>query len=163
MTRSDSRFQGFAALVAGAVMFSGQLANASSGTWTGAENAIWTNSANWSVSPYAGYSTSEKATFDSAGNNNTTLDITGLYSIGSMTFDSPSVAAYTIGTGALNSQTLIMGGSGTYYMTSNGHIELFDEQNNLICNCLWSWEGEFIACPRIKRHSLNDQRQLYIE
>jgi len=118
MTRSDSRFQGFAALVAGAVMFSGQLANASSGTWTGAENAIWTNSANWSVSPYAGYSTSEKATFDSAGNNNTTLDITGLYSIGSMTFDSPSVAAYTIGTGALNSQTLIMGGSGTYYMTS---------------------------------------------
>ena len=116
-----------ATVVVASVLFGCQFAGAASGTWTGADNATWTNNANWSVSPYAGFNTNEKATFDSAGNANTTLDITGLYSIGNFTFDTPNVAAYTIGSGAPNSQTLVMGGNGIYYLTSTaGNNQLFN-------------------------------------
>ena len=91
---------------------------AANGTWTGAADSLWTNSANWSVSPYAGSNTGESALFDSAGGGRTTLDIDGLYSIWGLTFDTENVAAYTLGEGGPNSQTLVMGGSGIYYLTA---------------------------------------------
>ncbi len=112
---------------AGVVMAVYGTARGADGTWTGAQDAMWTNSANWSATPYAGYNTNEKATFDGAGNGHTTLDMTGLYSVGSITFDTANVAAYTLGAGAVNSQTLVRGGSGTYYLTASaGHSQLFN-------------------------------------
>ncbi len=114
-----SRFLRYLSAVAVTTALScGSRAHAANGTWTGAEDSMWTNSANWSVSPYAGSNTSETATFDSAGNGHTTLDITGLYSIGSTTFDTANVAAYTIGSGGPNGQTLIIGRNGTHYLTA---------------------------------------------
>jgi hypothetical protein len=74
-------------------------AQAANGTWLGTEDAMWTNSNNWSASPYAGQQTGETATFDNAGNNNTNLNISGLYNIGTFIFTGASVAAYTIGSG----------------------------------------------------------------
>ena len=116
-----------ATVIISAALFGCQFADAASGTWTGADNVMWTNSANWSVSPYAGSNTNEKATFDSSGNGNTALNIAGLYSIGSMTFDTANVAAYTIGTGGPNGQTLVMGGSGLYYLSSAaGHSQVLN-------------------------------------
>ena len=90
-------------------------AQAANGTWLGTEDAMWTNSNNWSASPYAGQQTGETATFDNAGNNNTNLNISGLYNIGTFIFTGASVAAYTIGSGAPNSQTLVMGSYDSTY------------------------------------------------
>ncbi len=93
-------------------------ASAASGTWTGSADNLWTNSANWSASPFPGSDVNEKATFDSDGNGNTTLDLAGLPNIGSTTFDTANVAAYTLGAGGANGQTLIIGRSGTHYLTA---------------------------------------------
>ncbi len=83
-------------------------AQGSSGAWTGANSAAWTNNANWSSSTYPGSGTGQTATFNSAGNGNTVLDLLGLASIKYMTFASTGVAAYTVGTGGTNSQTLTL-------------------------------------------------------
>jgi len=89
-------------------------AHATSGSWNGAQDAMWTNSANWSASPYAGFNMGEAAAFDNAGNNNTNLNLTGVFSLFNITFSGASVAPYTIGSGAPNSQTLVMGTGGEY-------------------------------------------------
>lgn len=79
--------------------------HAASGSWTGTENALWTNSANWSASPYPGSASGETATFDGAGNGNTSINLTGLSGVRNVAFGS-SAAAYTFGTAG---QTLILG------------------------------------------------------
>ena len=88
---------------------------AANGVWNGTVDALWTNSANWSIAPYP--SGSETAFFT----NNvgpTTLNVAGLSSIKYITFDSPSVAAYTLGTGAINSQTNVLLDSGEIKLTA---------------------------------------------
>lgn len=85
---------------------------ASTGYWTGAENAVWTNGANWSASPHPGSAAGETATFDSAGNGNTALDLTGLASIRNVTFDATAAAAYTLGTGGADGQSLTLEDAG---------------------------------------------------
>ncbi len=80
-------------------------AYAASGTWNGTENGAWTNGANWSASPYP--SGADTATFTNAGNGQTTLDLAGLSSIKSLTFDTATVVPYTIGAGGANVQTLV--------------------------------------------------------
>ena len=81
--------------------------HAASGSWNGTQDVMWTNSANWSASPYP--SGSETATFDNAGNGNTTVDVGGLSSLLNLTFTGPSVSAYTIGTSG-QKVTLLEGG-----------------------------------------------------
>jgi autotransporter-associated beta strand protein len=88
---------------------------AASGVWNGTVDALWINSANWSTSPYP--SGSETASINNAGNGQTTIDLAGLTSISSIIFDSPAVAAYTVGSGAANSQTLIMADGGVITLT----------------------------------------------
>lgn len=88
-------------------LFAATLSLAASGVWNGTVNALWTNSANWSASPYP--SVADTATFtNSAAGRATAVSIAGLASIKNITFDTPSVAAYTNGIGAANSQTLAM-------------------------------------------------------
>ncbi len=94
-------------------------AHAANGTWLGTVNEMWTNNDNWSASPYAGAVIGETATFDNAGNNNTNLNISSLYNIGTFIFTGASVAAYTIGTGEPNSQTLVMGSASEYRLDSS--------------------------------------------
>ncbi len=87
--------------------------NAASGTWSGAADAFWTNSLNWSAAPYP--SGGDTAVFSNASAF-ASLDVAGLAGILNITFDTASVAAYTIGTGAANSQTTIL--------RDNGEIKL---------------------------------------
>ena len=80
---------------------------AADGFWNGTGSAFWTNSANWSASPYP--SGANTATFiNAAAGRETMINLQGLSNIKSITFDTASVAAYTNGTGAANSQTLTM-------------------------------------------------------
>ena len=118
MRQGSASFRAISAACAAAILFGCQVASAVDGAWTGAIDSIWTNSANWSASPFAGNVTVETATFNSAGNGNTTLDIANLYSIWGLVFDTANVAAYTLGAGGVNCQTLVMGGNGTYYLSS---------------------------------------------
>lgn len=100
-------------VVSACVWLSVLSASAANGTWDSTavgSNAFWTNSLNWSASPYpVGF---DKALFATDGNNRTNIDVAGLSSIKYITFDSPAVAAYTLGTGAANSQTLVLADSG---------------------------------------------------
>jgi len=91
-------------------------AAAASGVWNGTENAFWTNSANWSASPYP--SGGDTASFTNAGNSQTVIDLTGLSSIKSLSFESPNVAGYTIGSGGANAQTLTVVTDGQIGITS---------------------------------------------
>ena len=107
------------------ISFSGS-ALAANGTWNGTTSAIWQLNSNWSGASFPG--TGNIATFNNAGNGNTTLDIgTGLV-VGSILFDTSSAAAYTIGSGAVNSQTLNLNDSGT--ITVNSTVT-----NNELFNC----------------------------
>jgi autotransporter-associated beta strand protein len=100
-----------------ALLFAATVAQAANGTWNGTADALWTNSVNWSATPYP--SGGDTATFNNAGGFSTALDIVGLSGILNITFDTATAAAYTIGAGAANSQTLVMGNNGTYRMTSS--------------------------------------------
>lgn len=83
------------------------VAHAASGSWLGTTDGLWSDESNWSASPVPGVG--EIATFDGAGNANTTIDLGAGVSIGSVVFDTASAAAYTIGSGAAGSQTLTFG------------------------------------------------------
>lgn len=85
------------------------VARANSGAWLGADGAYWTNSANWSAAPYP--SLTDTATFNGAGLN-TAIDLAGLSGILNIAFDTAGAASYTLGTGAANSQTLLLQNGG---------------------------------------------------
>ncbi len=90
-------------------------AAAANATWLGTTDALWALDSNWSASfPVLG----DTATFDGAGNGNVILDLGAGVSVGNITFDTSLAAAYTLGTGAVNSQSLTLGNGGTIAMTS---------------------------------------------
>jgi autotransporter-associated beta strand protein len=107
-----------AMLLAGAA--SSGTAQAASAVWTGAVDTTWAG-ANWSNSPVPG--TGETATFNGAGNGNTIIDLGAGVTIGNISFLTSSAAAYTIGSGAVGSQTLTLNDSGAIsmgpFVTSN--------------------------------------------
>jgi autotransporter-associated beta strand protein len=88
---------------------------AASGAWTGATDATWAG-ANWSASPVPG--TGDTATFNGAGNANTTISLGSGVTILDILFNSSGAAAYTIGSGSVGSQTLTLGNSGGIAMSS---------------------------------------------
>ncbi|HNX34712.1 MAG TPA: autotransporter-associated beta strand repeat-containing protein [Kiritimatiellia bacterium] len=91
---------------------------AASGTWNGTQNSLWTNSANWSASPYP--TGDQVATFNNSGNSRTTIDLTGLVrGVTNLIFDSANAAAYTIGGGDVNAQSLIFTNRSYLRLTSN--------------------------------------------
>ena len=92
---------------------------AANGVWYGIADNVWINSANWSVTPYP--SGVDRATFNNAGNGNTTLDVAGLSSLLSIDFIT-AAGAYTIGSGGVNNQTL--------KLRNNSYITLFASATN---------------------------------
>ncbi len=104
-------------VIAALVLRDGSVAHAASGTWNGTQDTAWTNSANWSASPYP--SGGDTATFNNAGNGQTTLAVAGLASIANLTFDTAGVAAYTLGANGANQQTLVLANSGAVQLTSS--------------------------------------------
>lgn len=94
--------------------------------WTGADGSTstWAGS-NWSSSPIPGTPTIRTATFNSAGSGNTTVSLGGGVTINTVLFDTASAAAYTIGSGAVGSQTLTLENGGALTTSStviNGQI-----------------------------------------
>lgn len=92
--------------------------------WTGANGSTWAGS-NWSSSPIPGTPTIRTATFNSAGGGNTTVSLGGGVTINTVLFDTASVAAYTIGSGGVGSQTLTLENGGALTTSStvtNGQV-----------------------------------------
>ncbi len=110
------------------VLASAVVANAASGTWNSTapgSNGFWTNSLNWSASP-APYA-ADAALFNNDGNGQTAIDLTGLSFIKTITFDSPAAAAYSVGSGAANSQTLVLGDYGEIKLSATaGNSQTFN-------------------------------------
>src|SRR5688572_27500472 len=106
MRKSIVRAALWAVLVAWIMVGTGHAARAASGSWTGgASDGLWATIGNWTgASPPAA---AETATFNGAGNGFTLigLGVAGV-STGTIVFDTASAAAYTIGDGGVNAQTL---------------------------------------------------------
>jgi autotransporter-associated beta strand protein len=99
------------AAAAAVVLMRSGTAHAASGTWDGLTDATWAGP-NWGgASPVPG--TGDIATFNNAGNGNTTIDLGGGVTISNVLFDTASAAAYTIGSGAVGSQTISLNNAGS--------------------------------------------------
>jgi len=91
------------------------LAPLASAAWTGALNAFWATATNWNPNTVPG--SGDTATFNGAGNGNTTIDLMGRQvTIKTIVFDTASAARYRIGTG-LN-DTLRLNESGAITVNS---------------------------------------------
>ena len=94
-------------------------------TWTGANGSTWAD-ANWSSSPVPGAANNvHTATFNSAGGGQTTINLGAGVTLNTVLFDTASAAAYTIGSGAVGSQTLTLENGGAITTSStvvNGQV-----------------------------------------
>jgi hypothetical protein len=106
--RNLSAFGKFFIPAIGLLLASIPAAHAASDTWTGTTDGTWATTTNWNPS-VAVPGTGDTATFNGAGNSNTTLNLGGGVTLGTLLFDTSSAAAYTIGSGAVGSQTLTLG------------------------------------------------------
>jgi hypothetical protein len=88
---------------------------AASGSWTGATDNTWAG-ANWSASPVPGIG--DTATFNGAGEWPAPRLIWDRASRSNLLFNTGSAAAYTIGNGAVGSQTLTLNNSGGITLNS---------------------------------------------
>lgn len=116
ITSLRPRALAFSALAAVFVVGVASAPIASAETWNGTTNAAWNTATNWSTNTKPGVSGT--AIFDNAGNGNTVLDLGVGNHILNLTFDTSSVAAYTIGSGAVGSQTLNMWYGGKIELTA---------------------------------------------
>ena len=82
---------------------------ATSDAWDGSTSNVWSVNTNWLTDPATVPGTTETATFNNAGNGNTTIDLGAGVTIGQVVFDTAAAASYTIGSGAVGSQTLTLG------------------------------------------------------
>ena len=112
--RSGARLAGGALAVLIAA-FSLPSAHAASGTWIGTSSFLWGGPSNWSSASVPG--SGDTATFNNAGNGNTSISLLGLgpITIGSIVFDTASAASYDIGSG----DTLTLNASGTITMNAS--------------------------------------------
>jgi autotransporter-associated beta strand protein len=102
---------------------------ADSAVWVGATDATWADATgNWSNTPGAVPGTGNTATFNaSAGVGGAVIDLGAGVTINTILFDTASAAAYTIGGGAVGSQTLILDDSGAVTMNATvASNELFN-------------------------------------
>ena len=97
-------------------------AQADSAIWSGLTDALWATTSNWTSDPQPvpGSQPGETATFNNDGNGNLVIDLGTGVSIRSILFDSGSAAAYTIGSGGPNSQSLALESSGS--LTVNASV-----------------------------------------
>jgi len=110
-------------------MLSSQSAWAASAAWTGTTSNLWSTTTNWNPSSSVPGS-SDTATFNGAGNGNTTIDLGAGASVQGLTFDTSSAAAYTIGAGAVGSQTLSLMWNGS--ITVNSTVTANQQFNALL-------------------------------
>jgi len=137
---------GASALAAAAANLTSHTASAASATWNGTTDALWATTTNWSASPVPG--TGDTATFNNAGNGNTTIDLGGGVSVGAVLFDTSSVAAYTIGSGAVGSQTLTLGSTLGNVITMNSTVtanQLFNSNLALSANSTANNQATYYA------------------
>jgi hypothetical protein len=91
-------------------------APAASATWIGTLSSTWANLLNWTLGGPPG--SGDTATFNNAGNGNTTLNLGTGVTVMTILFDTSSAAPYTIGSGAVGSQTLTLNDSGAITINS---------------------------------------------
>ena len=101
--------------LAGLLLLTASDVEATDGTWNGTVDAAWAG-ANWSASPVPG--TGNTATFNNSGNGRTLIDLGGGVTIGNVTFDTASAAAYSIGSGAVGSQSLTLNDNGAIMLNA---------------------------------------------
>ena len=97
-------------------------------TWIGGISNLWSTAGNWTAGgpPGAG----QTATFNAASAN-TTISLNGI-TVGTILFDTASAAAYTMGTGAVGSQTLTLSDGGAITVNSTvTNNQLFNANVNL--------------------------------
>ena len=89
-------------------------------SWTGANGSTWAD-ANWSSSPVPGAANNvHTATFNSAGGGQTTINLGAGVTLNTVLFETATAAAYTIGSGAVGSQTLTLENGGA--ITTSGTV-----------------------------------------
>lgn len=91
-------------------------APAASATWLGTLSSTWANLLNWTLLGPPG--SGDTATFNNAGNGNTTLDLGTGVTVMTILFNTSNAAPYTIGSGAVGSQTLTLNDSGAITVNS---------------------------------------------
>jgi autotransporter-associated beta strand protein len=84
----------------------GIAAQAATATWLGTTDATWSNINNWDILAAPG--TGDAAVFNGAGNGNTTINFGAGVTVSNVLFDTAGAAAYTMGSGAVGSQTLTL-------------------------------------------------------
>jgi fibronectin-binding autotransporter adhesin len=88
--------------------------------WTGATDANWADE-NWTLGGVLGTpvpGVADTATFNGAGNANTTISLGTGVTIGNILFDTSSAASYTIGSGLVGSQALTLANAGAITLSS---------------------------------------------
>ena len=107
-----------------AALLAVQSAHATSATWNGTTDALWVDPtvtySNWSTGAGSEPGTGDTATFDNAGGVDDVINLGGGVTIQQIIFDNTSttLAAYTIGSGAVDSQTLTLDNSGAVTMNA---------------------------------------------
>jgi autotransporter-associated beta strand protein len=91
-------------------------APAADATWIGTISSTWSNLLNWTLGGPPG--SGDTATFNNAGNGNTTLNLGTGVTVMTILFNTSSAAPYTIGSGAVGSQTLTLNDSGAITVNS---------------------------------------------
>ena len=119
ITSSSTRIANRRALILAssiASLFATEKAGAANLTWSGGADTLWSSDLNWLTSVVPGVG--DTAVFDSAGNANVIIDLGGGVTVGNIAFDSAAVAAYTLGSGAVGSQSLTLGNAGAISLSS---------------------------------------------
>ena len=104
-----------AILVCLGLLASSFVAHAANATWNGTTSTSWATVGNWSASPVPGLT--DTATFNNPGNGNKLISLGTGVQINNIIFDTANATAYTIGAGAVGSQTLTMNGTGVFNVT----------------------------------------------
>ncbi|MEI6656428.1 MAG: autotransporter-associated beta strand repeat-containing protein, partial [Verrucomicrobiota bacterium] len=93
--------------------------------WNGSADANWATAGNWNAPPVPGIS--DAALFNNAGGATRTLSLGAGVAVGGLAFDTAAAGDYTLGSGAVNSQTLTLNNGGA--ITLNATVT-----NNQRCN-----------------------------
>lgn len=107
-----------------AAFFAAQSASAAI-VWSGTTDNVFATGTNWvgGIAPVSG----DTATFSDGGNGNTTVSLGAGATVNAVLFDTASAAAYTIGSGAVNSQPLTLNNGGAITLNSTiGYNQLFN-------------------------------------
>ena len=115
--RSARRPSALLGSIAALTLCLAQTASGASGTWNGtAADGLWGSAGNWTGGlPGSG----DTATFDSAGGGFTTISLGLGVTVSAIIFNSSAAAAYTIGSGAVNSETLTLNNGGSITMAGS--------------------------------------------